>query len=80
MALDPEERKEVQTNFNAWLEIQERRSELTKENKAITEDAATILNCKKTLVTKMFRILKKRMDDEGDELADLTELIEEMES
>ena len=35
--LDPQEKKDVQTNFQSWLEIQDRRKDLTVENKDIVE-------------------------------------------
>ena len=41
--LSPEEKKEVQANFQSWMEIQDTRKELTAENKAVVEATATLL-------------------------------------
>lgn len=79
MALDPEERKEVQSNFQTWLEIQDRRKELTVENKEMVETTANLLGTKTKLVNKMFRILKAKMEDGEDEIEDLYNLISEVE-
>jgi len=79
MALDPQERKEVQSNFQSWLEIQDRRKELTVENKEMIEATANILGAKNKLVNKMFKVLKAKMEDGEDEMEDLYNLISDVE-
>jgi len=76
--LDETNKNLVKANFDAWLEILERKSELSKENKAITDDTARILETKPALVGKMFRILKKRHDEAVDELEELSDLMDEV--
>lgn len=79
MALDPEERKAVITNFQAWLEIQDRRKELSEENKDIVSAAANLLGQKATIVGKLFKIMKKKAEDGEDELEDLYNLASDIE-
>lgn len=76
--LDPEERKSVQSDFQEWLEIQDRRKELTNENKEIIENSARILNVKGAIVTKLFKVLQKKMEDGSDELEDLYNLVSQV--
>ncbi len=78
MVLDPEEKKIVQSDFQSWLEVQDRRKELTAENKEIVENSARILNVKNNMVTKLFKVLQKKQEDGDDELEDLYELVGEV--
>jgi len=78
LTLDPEEKKMVQADFQSWMEIQDRRKELTGENKAIVENSARVLNCKPGVVGKLFRVLKKKMEEGDDELEELSALAEEV--
>lgn len=79
MALDPLERKEVISAFQSWTEIQERRKELTAENKDIVGGAASILNAKPAQVNKLFKVLFKKQEDGEDELEDLYNLLADIE-
>lgn len=79
MALDPQERKEVQSNFQAWLEIQDRRKELTAENKDLVEATANLMSSKSKFVGKMFKVLKAKMEDGEDEMEEIYSLITEIE-
>jgi hypothetical protein len=78
LTLDPEEKKMVQTDFQSWMEIQDRRKELSGENKAIVENSSRVLNCKPAVVGKLFKILKKKMEEGDDELEELSSLVEEV--
>ena len=79
MALDPQERKEVQMNFQSWLEIQDRRKELTAENKDIVEATANLMSSKTKFVGKMFKVLKAKMEDGEDEMEEIYSLLSEIE-
>lgn len=76
--LDEQQKSQVKTNFEGWLEVQDRKAELQKESTALTEDTARILEVKKGLVAKLFRVLKKKHDDATDELGELSEIMEEV--
>lgn len=78
LTLDPEEKKMVQADFQSWMEIQDRRKELTGENKAIVENSARVLNCKPNVVGKLFKVLKSKMEEGNDELEELSALAEEV--
>lgn len=78
LTLDPEEKKMVQTDFQSWMEIQDRRKELSGENKAIVENSSRVLNCKPAVVGKLFKILKRKMEEGDDELEELSSLVEEV--
>lgn len=75
--LTPEQVEEVKTNFTAWDEIGERNSELLNERKAVLERAAIIYECKPAMVSKLFKNMKKKMDDGQDEINEIA-LMEEV--
>ena len=79
MALDPAERKEVISAFASWIEVQDRRKELTEENKDIIAGAASILGAKPQQVGKLFKVLYKKQEDGEDELEDLYNLLNDIE-
>lgn len=79
MALDPQERKQAQENFQSWMEIQDRRKELGEENKDIVAATASLLGTKTPMINKMFKVLKAKMEDGTDEMEDLYNLINEVE-
>lgn len=78
LTLDPEEKKMVQSDFQSWMEVQDRRKELTAENKDIVENSARVLNVKGTVVNKLFKVLQKRFEEGEDELEDLYHLAAEV--
>jgi len=65
---------------DSWLEIQDRRKELSTENSAVIEDASRALGVKKTVVGKLFKIMKKMNEDGENELDELTSLLGVIES
>lgn len=75
--LTPEQVAEVKTNFTAWDEILERSSELLSERKAVLERAAVIYECKPAMVSKLFKNMKKKMDNGQDEINEIS-LMEEV--
>ena len=78
LTLDPEEKKMVQSDFQSWMEIQDRRKELTSENKDIVENSARVLGVKGAVVGKLFKVLQKRFEEGEDELEDLYHLAAEI--
>lgn len=80
LVLDPEEKKMVQADFASWMEIQDRRKELTVENKDIVENSARVLNTKTAVIGKLFKVMKKQMEEGENELEDLYNLFEEVSS
>lgn len=79
MALDPAERKEVISNFQSWIEIQDRRKDLTAENKEIVERTCNLLGVKSPIVNKLFKVLYAKQETGEDELEDLYNLLNEIE-
>ena len=75
--LTPDQVAEVKTNFTAWDEILERSSELSSERKAVLERAAVIYECKPAMVSKLFKNMKKKMDNGQDEINEIS-LMEEV--
>ena len=76
--LDEQQKNQIKLNFSNWLEVQDRKSELQKENSSIIDDTSRILEVKKGLVAKLFRILKKKHDEATDEIEELSEIMEEV--
>lgn len=74
--IGPDEIKTAKANFDSWLEIQDRKKELNDENKAIIESTARLLEVKKPIITKLFNVLKKKMEDGEDETEEVSEIIE----
>ena len=68
---------EVKRCYDAWDEILERSSELLSERKAVLERAAVIYECKPGKVSKLFKNMKKTMEEGENELNDLA-LMEEI--
>jgi hypothetical protein len=75
--LTPDQVAEVKTNFTAWDEIGDRASELKAEVKAVLERAAVIYECKPAMVSKLFKNMKKKMDNGQDEINEIA-LMEEV--
>lgn len=76
--LDPGERKRVQEDFQSWMEVQDRRKDLTNENKEIIANSAAILNVSNSDVGKVFKVLQKQMEEGENELETLYHLVEEV--
>lgn len=74
--LTPDQVQEVKVNFTAWDEIGERAKELKNELKAVLDRAAVIYECKPAKVSKMFKNMKKKMEDGEDEISEIS-LMEE---
>lgn len=75
--LTPDQITEVKDNFTAWDEIGDRAKELKLELKAVLERAAVIYECKPAMVSKLFKNMKKKMDDGQDEINEIA-LMEEV--
>jgi len=78
--LDPSEKKAVQENFQTWLEIQDRRKELTVENKDVVDLTASLLGQKTKMVNKLFKVLQNKMENGEDELEELYSLMTDIEA
>lgn len=75
--LTPDQVEEVKVNYTAWDEIGERAKELKNELKAVLERAAVIYECKPAKVSKLFKNMKKKMEEGEDELSEIA-LMEEI--
>lgn len=75
--LTPDQVTEVKDNFTAWDEIGDRAKELKLELKTVLERAAVIYECKPAMVSKLFKNMKKKMDDGQDEINEIA-LMEEV--
>lgn len=76
--ITPEDKVRIKEDLTAWCEVQDRKKELSVEAKALCQDAATLLDTKPAKVSKLFKILKKKMEEAVDELEELSYLQEEM--
>jgi hypothetical protein len=76
--ISPEEKKQFKVYFTSWMEVMDRKSELSKEAKALTENAGHLLNTKPAKVGKLFKIMKKKFEEAEDELQELSDLLEEV--
>ncbi len=78
--LDEVDKKRLKENYASWEEIQNRRKELSTEEKALKEDTAQILDTNATKVGKLFKIIQKKIDDGVDEVDELQELLVQFEN
>lgn len=76
--LAPEDKELVKADFSAWMEVMDRKAELSKELKALAEHSAPLLETKTAKVTKLFKIMKKKFDSAEDELQEMSDLLEEV--
>jgi hypothetical protein len=76
--ISQEEKNQFKALFNSWMETVERKSELSKESKALTDNAAALLNTKPGKIVKLFKIMKKKYEEAEDELQELSDLLEEV--
>ena len=74
--LDDEQVRELKQKFDAWMEIQERRKELSDENKAVCSDAARIIEGKNSDASKLFKNMKLLYDGEDAEANNISLLLE----
>ena len=75
--LTPDEVRDVKNDFDAWDEIETRKKELAAEIKAVLARSAAIYECKHGKVSKLFKGMKKKMENGEDEVSDLS-LMEEV--
>lgn len=75
-SITEEDKQTVKANFDAWCEIQDRKEQLNEENKTIVTDTSFLLDVKKPVISKLFKALKKRMEDGGEESDEVQEIIE----
>lgn len=78
--LTPEQWTEVKQLFQAWSELQDRKKELTAENKDICQRAAGIMEGKQTDASKFFKNLKQKWDGEEPEAYTIASMMEQMEA
>ena len=74
--LNDEQVRELKQKFDAWMEIQERRKELSEENKAVCADAARIIEGKSSNAVKLFKNMKLLYDGEDAEANNISILLE----
>jgi hypothetical protein len=75
--LTPEQVDEVKAIYDAWEEIGDRAKELKNELKTVMDRAAVLYECKAGKVSKLFKNMKKKMEDGEDEINDIS-LMEEV--
>ena len=75
-SITDEDRRTVKTNYEAWCEVLERRDQLNEEIKSLIGDTSSLLEVKKPIISKLFKTLKKREEDGGEEGDSIDEIIE----
>lgn len=72
------DRQEFKQLFNSWMEVQDQRKELNEASRGIIEKAAAIIDVKKPMIGKIFKVLKKKTEDGEDELEELYHYVNEV--
>ena len=75
-SITQEDKERVKANFEAWLEIEDRKEQLKNETKTVVDDTSFILDVKKPIITKLFKQLKKKHEDGQDETDDIAAIID----
>lgn len=82
MALNPnltqEQISELKVQYEAWSEVQERKKELSDENKDICKRAAAIFDGKQTDASKLFKNMKQLEEAAECEAFEISSVIENM--
>lgn len=76
--IDPGDKKRIKELFTEHLDLIENREEATKQLNDIKKEAAIILDVKPPTITKLFRYLRKLLQEGSDEIGELKELIDEI--
>jgi histidyl-tRNA synthetase len=76
--LTEEQCVELKRYFDQWQEIQERRKEMTSENKAICTDAAKVFDGKASDASKLFKNMNQLFEGEDAEANNISLLLERL--
>lgn len=76
---DEATKKRLKAIFDDWMEIEDQKKELSASSKQVLEEASQILDKKKTIVGKVFRFMKKRVEDGIDEIDMITDVMSQIE-
>jgi len=77
-SISPDDKEVIKELFSDWLDIQDRKSALTNENKENIDKVSNLLDIKKSIVTKLFKTMKAKLENGGiieDEVSLLIELV-----
>lgn len=77
--MDQSDKNRIKELFTEWLEVQDTRKQLNKNNKDLVDEAGSILEVKAGAVGKLFKNLQKRVEEGVDELGKLSEIASELE-
>ncbi len=78
--LTQEQWSEVKTMFTAWRELQERKKQLTEENKDICKRAAMVFDGKQTDASKLFKNMLQKWEGTEPEAYQIAAMMEQMEA
>lgn len=76
--LSPDEIKQIRTNYEAWVELQDEKKALSEADKDVREKAAEIFEGKAGDATKLFKAMlaeESGKDNELDEIGSVFECI-----
>lgn len=80
MVLDEDKKKQLKGIFTSFLDLEDQKKEIADQQKDLKEEAANILEVKKGIVAKIFSYMKKKYEKGDDELEQIYELMELIES
>jgi predicted nucleic acid-binding OB-fold protein len=78
MQINEEQKNELKRLFSSFQECNDRIKDITAEKKAIVDRAAKTCECKKTLVTKLFKALEQLQEEGHTDIDEVAEMIEYM--
>jgi histidyl-tRNA synthetase len=76
--LNEEQVTEIKRFFDQWQEVQERKKELSAENKAICMDAAKVFDGKQTDASKLFKNMAQLCEGEDAEANNISLLLDRL--
>lgn len=78
--MDDSKRQELKGIFTSFLDLEDQKKDIAEQQKDLKEEAAGILEVKKGLVSKIFSYMKKKYEGGEDELEQIYEIVEQMQT
>ena len=80
MNINDDDKGRLKEIFSSFMDLEDQKKELGEQQKDLKDEAARILEVKKGVVSKIFTYMKKKYEGGEDELEQIYEIMEQVES
>lgn len=80
MNINDEDKSRLKEIFSSFMDLEDQKKELGEQQKDLKDEASRILEVKKGVVSKIFGYMKKKYEKGDDELEQIYEIMEQVES